>query len=495
MSLLKRLKKSYQKENTQFIVIDKEGLIVDSDNILFVTKKKTSVSDIHPFFSTINTCEDNRFTCVHLNIENTNLICDVQVNYINTKHCLIILSDFSSHYTSFQSLAQLRNETAIASEITEIKNKLLLEKEDFKNKFIANFSHEIVNPIMSIMTFGNMLDKTNLTSEQKDYTHVINDSAYHLKNMINDVLDLSKIETNNFNIENKRFSLKKLINTIKKEYKVRCKEKGVDFKVSYGETMPNYVVSDKTKIHQILKNLLNNALKFTNEGYIAINIQQVYRRARQLTFSIAITDTGTGIAKENQAKIFERFNRLDNANEKQGSGLGLTIVKEIVSLMNGTIELESKTNKGTTFTVFIRAKTPLTGYSKKLTLSKEKQLHQNAKILLVDDDLRIQLSIFKILSKNKNFYLDISNNGEEAAKLVKKNNYDLIIIDYNMPKLNGIEASRIIKKTNQNLPIILISGSYLNNDLLKFKGTYYDHILKKPFDEEALLNSIYLCIK
>ena len=184
MSLLKKLKKSYQKKNTQFIVIDNKGVIIENDNTLFVAELSTPIHDVHPFFLSLNPFEESSYTCVHLDINTTNLICDIELKPINEKYSLIILSDFSKHYNSFQSLAQLRNETAIASEITELKNKALKEREEFKNKFISNFSHEIISPIMSIMTFGNMLNKTKLTIEQEDYINVINTSTYHLKSIL-----------------------------------------------------------------------------------------------------------------------------------------------------------------------------------------------------------------------------------------------------------------------------------------------------------------------
>ena len=164
-------------------------------------------------------------------------------------------------------------------------------------------------------------------------------------------------------------------------------------------------------------------------------------------------------------------------------------------MLNGTIEVESESGVGTTFTVNIRAKTPLTDINKKKIIHKEEDLPKDLKLLLVDNNLRDQLSIFKILAKNKNFYLDISSNGLEAIELIKKNNYDLVLMDYYMPKLDGVKTSKAIKKIDQDLPILLITGSYINKKLLDFQDVYYKHILNKPFDEETLINSIYMCVK
>jgi len=497
MSTLKDLKLSYQKKNTQFIIVDNKGKVLESDHTLFSLTDLPKIETIHPFFLSIDLKIKNKFTCVHLNILNKTLICDIEIKPIEDDNTLLILSDFSEHYNSFQSLAQSRNENAISTEVISKDNTLLKEKDTFKNKFISNFSHETISPLMSIMTFVNALKKTKLTKEQGDYINVISNSSYHLKAMINDVLDLSKIETGNLEINNIRFSLKKLIKNIDTEFAHRCKQKGLLFNTIYDDTMPNYIVSDKTRIYQIIKNLLENALKYTDKGEISLKIKPIYRHARNLTFSIEVKDTGTGISKENQQNIFDRFMRLENAKKYQGAGLGLTIIKEILPLLNGTIDLESEKNLGTTFTVNLKTKTPLNQLSHKKGKRpiQDKTNSNQLNLLIVDNNLADQLSIFKILASNKSFYLDIATNGKEAIDLVNTKTYDLILMDYNMPKLNGIKVSKSIKKINKNLSIILMTGSYISKDLSQYKGIYYDKILNKPFDEETLINSIYMCLK
>ena len=497
MSILNKLKASHQKINTQYLIIDLNGTVLECDNILFKVTLQTPIGDIHPFFLSIDPTENNRFTCVHLNIKDEQYICDIEIQPIDDMYCMIVLSDFSMHFNSFQSLAQKRNETAIISEITKIDNELLLEQQKFKNRFIANFSHEITSPIMSILTFSNLLKNTKLIGNQKDYSDVINTSAYHLKNMVSDILDLSKIETGNLTIENKKFSLKRLIKVIESEYNIKCLQKGITFNIKYDDVMPNYIVSDKTRIHQIIKNLLDNALKFTHDGQITIKISSIYKRARNLTFSIQVSDTGIGISEDKQPMIFNRFTKLDTVKENQntGTGLGLTIVKELTELLNGNIEVESEVNKGTSFSIHLRVRTPLNDAKEKHDIVKKNDNELNSvKLLLVENNLNDQLSIFKILAKSKTFYLDIANSGKEAINLVKNNTYDIILMDYNMPKLNGAETSKTIKKINEELPILLITGTLITKSIFKHKGRYFKNILSKPFDEEDLLKAINECI-
>ena len=494
MSILKDLKLSHQKKNTQFILIDNKGKVLESDSTLFKVQALSQISDIHPFFLSIDTTTNNQFTCVHLDIMSAHLICDVQLKQVDN-NTLIILSDFSKHYNSFQSLAQSRNEGAISSELVQLNNQLLIEKESFKNTFIANFGHEIISPIMSIMTFTNVLSKTNISKEQQDYINVINNSAYHLKAMINDVLDLSKIETGNLEIINKRFSLKKLIRAIETEYRFRCKQKGLSFKINYDDYMPNYIVSDKTRIEQVINNLLDNAIKYTEKGIISLEILKIYRHARNITFSIIVKDSGSGIDKQDQQLIFERFTRLENAKQSNGVGLGLTIVKEIIALNNGSITVESELNKGTILTLNIKTRTPLNNITERKNKVEKQITSSNYKILLVENNITDQLSIFKILANNKDFYLDIADNGQDAIKLVKANSYDLLLVDYNMPKLDGLKTSKAINKIDKNTPIVLITGSYINENLRQFEGKYFKRILNKPFDEETLINSIYMNLK
>lgn len=500
---LKNIKSSHQATNTQFVIFNSNGVVLESDNVLFSIQQKSKLATIHPFFENIVdmvTPEGISFSCVHLNIAEKSLTCDVEIKPIENDTYLLILIDFSKHYESFQSLAQSRNENAITSEILTIKNEVLKEKEAFKNKFIDNFSHEIISPITSIIAFTNLMQGTKLNKEQKEYIDVITSSSLHLKSMINDVLDISKLNIGKLEIHNEQFNLRKLLSQITSEYNYKCAQKQLDFNVIIDDSIPTYIESDNTKIRQLIKNLLDNALKFTKTGSINLKVEKIFSRAQRITLAFIIEDTGSGIKIEDQEAIFKRFNRLENANHIEGVGLGLSIVKEITELLGGTISLKSEPKKGSTFTINIKAKCPVTQEVKKQKNSKKlfQKNKQKYQVLIVEDNELHQLTIFKILAKTNNYYLDIVSNGGEAIEAVKKSYYDVILMDYKMPILNGLEAAKAIRNLSDNkknnIPIIIATGAHICTELLSQKGKDINDIITKPFDEDMFLGVIENCL-
>lgn len=495
MKTLKDLRDTYLKKNTQFIITNKVGKVIESDNVLFRCKQGVQLSEIHPFFISLETNVSDHaseFTCVHLDIANTSFICDISIKK-QEDNILVIITDFSKHYNSFQSLAQSRNETAISSEFIEVENFLLNKKGEFKNQFLENFNHELVTPVLSLLTFSNMLKKTPLSVEQKEYLEIIESSSGILKAMINDIFDITKVETGNLDITNKRFSIKRLIKVIKEDYSKKFKSKNLKLKVIYDEYMPNYIVSDKLRIHQIITNLLDNALKYTPSGTVTLSIEAIYRRARKLTYTIKVIDTGIGIAPEHHDYIFERFSRLVTSNNIPGNGLGLSITKELVRLMQGDIHLESSLGTGSVFVVTLRTTTPLKDPKKKNNKKVSDDLSVKKEILLVEDSYSDQLSIFKILASTKKFYIDIVTDGKEAIKLKKQKDYDLILMDYKLDSIDGLEASKTINISKKGkTPIILISGLKIKKAILDHYKPYINTVLHKPFDPKTLLELIDL---
>lgn len=507
--MLERIKQSYQANNTQFIIVNKKGFVLESDHTLFTAKTNSLLSSFHPFFEHITDIIDQdqlNFSCVHLKTDRKEFICDINISHLEKNTFLIIITDFSQHYQSFQSLAQSRNENAIEKEILSISNQVLKEKEIFKDQFIANFSHEIKSPITSIITFAKLLKKSKLNDEQREYLDVISSSGQHLKSIINDILDISKIETGKLTLLIECFNFKNLINQVIAEYSLKCSDKNLTFINHIDNDLPEYIESDKTRMRQIIKNLLDNAIKFTKKGSISFTIKTQNKRAGKISFSIEIADTGMGIEKIHQENIFARFNRLENIQNIEGVGLGLSIVKEMTQLLEGDISLKSEPNIGSTFTINLKAKYPLIDNeslldkkkktSKAKALKRKKSKHQ---ILLVDDNNDHQLSIFKILAQSNQYFLDIVNNGFEAIESVKKNHYDLILMDYKMPLLNGLDATRALKnlsdKKKNTIPIILVTGNLINQRVLLQKEALFIDIVEKPFEEETLLNAIEKAVK
>ena len=509
MTLLE-LKQSYQAQNTQFFTIDSKGDVIESDNNLFNIEAQAVISKIHPFFDglpeLLSESATLNFSCVHLKINNIELVCDIDIEKITPILYSIIITDFSKHYRSFQSLVQSRNETAIKSESLVIKNELLEEKEAFKNKFIENFSHEVKNPITSIVSFYSLLKDTKLTTQQKEYLNVIKSSSFHLKSIINDILDISKIETGKLEIMSKRLNFSTLIAQITSQYTLACHKKSLKFDVTIDKNIPTYIISDETRILQLMQNILDNAIKFTSKGSVSLEVKNIYHRAQNMILSIIVKDTGIGIPEKDRDYIFKRFNRLESSKNIEGVGLGLTVVNEIVKLMNGDLTFESEPNKGSTFTLNIKVNSTiiqpkLKKENKQVSFKQgfNNKTKRKQNILLVEDNTNHQLSIFKILASTKRYYLDIVSNGLDAIKAINKSNYDLVLMDFVMPTLNGLETSKAIKnfsdKQKKDIPIILITGSLIDSELLNKKGIYFYDIIEKPFEKETLINTIQSCIK
>ena len=498
MKSINDLRSLYQEKNTQFVLLNQDGEILDSDNILFEATSGLSIQDLHPFFISLisSLTEDTiTFTCVHLEIKDQLFICDVNFKKLDDHRFLLILSDFSEHYNSFQSLAQSRNETAIGAELIELDNYLLSKKEAFKNNFIANFNHELVSPIQSILAFSNMLNKTHLSHEQKDYLEIITDSSIALKSMVNDIFDLSKIETGILDINNNRFSFKRLIKVIGEEYKQKCKSSGLNFKIIYADDMPTYIVSDKLRLRQIITNLLDNAIKFTPTGTITISIEQEYKRGRKLTFSIKVIDTGIGIDSKYYDFIFGRFNKLEQSKQTSGNGLGLAITKDIVKLMDGEIHVKSEVNTGSVFTATVRTTTPLIDRKQKQTLKTKENSEERFELLLVEDNYADQLSLFKILAQSKRYFIDIAMDGNEAIKLHKQKHYDLIVMNYNLKLTDGFEAAKLINTNAKKItPILILTGLKIDEKIQQHYQPYYKEIIYKPFEAESLIETITLHI-
>lgn len=510
--MLETYRGTYFHPRTQFITIDESGIVLESDDVLFSLKEGDEISVISPFFEGLSSYfdvqEDNdiKFTCVHL--ENSNgkeYTCDIEFKTFTKKQpTLIIIHDFSDHYKYYQEVAQSRNESVINSQVLELKNKYLKEKEDFKNTFIANFSHELRNPLTGVTAFCSVLEKTNMTMAQQDYVEVIKSSADHLKNMIGDILEMSKIEVGKLTIEDELFDLHKLVEMLEFTYTVKAKQKNIAFEVDFDEKIPKYIEGDKTRIKQVFENLIENAFKFTSTGKVTFSISQNQRRARKVNLNISVKDTGIGIPPEKLDIIFNSFTQLNNPQKHSGTGLGLAIVQGLVELMDGKITVESEESVGSTFKINISFKYPInqenTSLEKKSDaenknfLSKEKY-----NILLAEDSELAQMAVLKILAQEGHFFLDIISNGEDVIESMIHNEYDLILMDIRMPGTSGDELTKMIRslpvQNCKTIPILALTANLYDDDKRRYKKMGMNDIIEKPFDEKTLLKKIYKHLK
>ena len=502
--MLESYKEQFLYPKVQFIVISGEGKILASDDILFPFAEKENIADCHPFFESILPLMEPKedalsFSCVHIGEK----ICDINCRTFKDKHPLITIHDLSEHYESLQTVAQKRNETLIESEILTLQNTYLKEKEAFKRTFIANFSHEIRNPLTGVFSFTEMLEKTSLSDEQFDLVEVIKSLCQDLNIMINDILDLSKIEVGKFVVNNEIFDFSELLHSTEFIYTTKARQKNLNFRMHVDKKLPKYIEGDKTRIKQILTNVIENAIKFTEKVDIYLHITLNHKRANKANIQFRITDTGIGIPKEAIHDIFTSFSQVHKDNKYPGTGLGLTIVKNLVTLMQGDISAESEPGRGTNISFNLKLRFPL-HYKETARKEKvEKKVLFNTKkkynILLVEDNKISQIIVLKILSSQGSFFLDIAENGTQAMERTEETRYDLILLDIRLPDVTGYELAPALRnhaeKKHTKTPIIALSGSMLGDGKQKYRKAGINDALQKPFQEQQLLQKLHKHLK
>ncbi|OHX64381.1 response regulator [Flammeovirga pacifica] len=366
-----------------------------------------------------------------------------------------------------------------------------IETAKVKERFIANTSHELRTPMNAIIGLSNLLTKTPLLPKQSEFIHAIKTSAENLLVVINDVLDISKIESEKLEIEHIEFDLKDRIKSFVRSLEIRATEKNILLNHKWNEDIHPTLIGDPYRLNQILTNLVSNAIKFTNYGEvtldISIDVDKTNENNQQVLFKVI--DTGEGIPKEKHDKIFEGFSQADASVTRKfgGTGLGLTISKSLIELMGGEISLESEVGVGTTFTVSIPfEKCSIINDDTSLILSQEDVDWSDFNVLLVEDNQFNQLLADNIL-KQWNLNVDISDNGKIATEVLRNKSYDVILMDIQMPEMDGIEATQYIRNTLQiGTPIIALTANAMKSDLDYYKEIGMDTTVTKPFQQEDL---------
>ncbi len=358
-----------------------------------------------------------------------------------------------------------------------------------KSQFLANMSHEIRTPMNAIIGFTEVILQDEKDEIKIDKLNLIKDSAGYLMNIINDILDLSKIEFGKIKVKIATFSIDKLLVVISGLFQNNSHKKGLYFKINKSETVPEFINSDKQKIFQILTNVINNAIKFTDNGGVTLNVDY---QDNQMIFEII--DTGIGISSEDYEKIFENFQQIESHHQlkAQGTGLGLAITKNFIEMLHGKISVESELAKGAKFTIQI----PITVFdlnnlsdiNKETAISKQLNM---MKILIAEDNVinqKLMLHIFKRI----NVDFTIVNNGEEALDFLDSNWADLVILDIQMPILDGVETVKLIRKDNRlkNIPVIALTAQAMPGDKEAFLEAGFSDFLSKPVDTKVLKDKI-----
>ncbi|MCK4788391.1 MAG: response regulator, partial [Desulfobacteraceae bacterium] len=355
-----------------------------------------------------------------------------------------------------------------------------------KSSFLASTSHEIRTPMNAIIGMGELLLDTPLTGIQKEYLSMLTVSANNLMDIINDVLDMSKIETGHLEIEKTAFDLWDIVESVGVSLGAMAARKGLEFLCRIDPETPRYVVGDPMRLRQILINLAGNSVKFTEQGEVVVGVQVAEKKGDDLLLYFSVRDTGIGIPKEKQAAVFESFMQAEASTTRKygGTGLGLTISKQLVELMGGKIGIESEPEKGTTF--YFDIPTTVCEMPEEATKSRtiESALKGKAfRILLAEDNLINQKLAVRILEK-QGWQPVVANNGKEAVELYEKEGFDLILMDVQMPEMDGLEATTEIRKKEENterhIPIIAITANAFEEDKKRCLAAGMDAYTTKP---------------
>ncbi len=381
-----------------------------------------------------------------------------------------------------------------------------IEANAQKDRLIADVSHELRTPLNGIVGMVSLLSKTDLNEKQKDFVRVIEKSSGLLMSLINDILDHAKLSSGETKLDDVDFNLLKLVKNVSELFEHQASEKGLVFSIKLSESLPKFIRSDKRKISQILINLLNNAIKFTETGSVNLKVESSNLDKKGFhSISFSVIDTGIGIPISKTQSVFKPFAQADKSDSRKygGTGLGLSIVKSFVELLNGEVSFTSKENKGSIFTVKIEvkaAKSEFEELEKKAFETSVSEISKNSaySVLIVEDNL-VNQKITKLMLQNSGFKVSVASDGTEAIKSAKKHFYDLILMDYNMPKLNGIEATKGIRKLQLGDHKTSFINGLTANALDEAKNEAYnsgmDDYITKPVDEKTLIETIKKYLK
>jgi len=404
-------------------------------------------------------------------------------------------------------IVRVRMDITELNKMEEAKRKAEHERQvamnalKFKQQFLSNMSHEIRTPLTAIIGFTDEMLKSDLDAQQSEYISAIKVSSDALLSIVNDILDLAKVDAGKMTFNEKAFHLDACVRNMLLLFETKVQQKNLSLVKKYASDIPPMLIGDSLRLNQILLNLIGNAVKFTTEGEICVNVKLVSEDEQKALIEISVSDTGIGIEPENLENIFDTFQQANPRTTQLygGTGLGLSIVKQLVEAQGGTITVTSREGEGSTFSVTLPFRKPENSYKKllpKIGVEIPKPVEivpvKNEDIrILVAEDIELNQALMTVILKNMGFKADIVSNGKLAVEMLQKNRYDIVLMDLHMPVMNGFEATQYIRKQlGHDIPIIALTADVTTTDIEKIRAENMNDYTTKPINLETLYSKI-----
>ncbi|WP_159947174.1 ATP-binding response regulator [Polaribacter septentrionalilitoris] len=491
------------------ITTDFSGIIKTIDAGNFV-KKEFEVNQLIyttcPFLEgTLEAIEKNQSFLLEgmvIASDNNEFNVDIEI-FKNDDNIVILIHNRTNVYKYVDQLNQNRNDIFFIKREIVKKNKELdrLRKiadkaNEEKSRFLAIMSHEIRNPLNSILGYAEMISSEKLSKNVAQYIKNLSSAGKNLKVIVDDILDLSRIEAGKLALVSEEVSINEIIKNCENDFQHQQKNNGVSLVFKVTENVPKIVLGDTVRIYQILSNLISNAIKFTEKGSVTTKVDVISEDDKTVSIQFTVADSGRGMSKEQTQKIFEEYqqNKISDNRIKGGAGLGLAIVNRLINAMNGNISVESKLDFGTTFFVKIPFLKPIK--NKKFCSEQETKKTiinlKDRKILVADDDV-LNLTIVQHFLTKEKAKITLVKDGLEALSKIKKEHFDVILLDIYMPNLTGEELILKVNdftEFNKNTPVLALTANSTEEDVKRYLEIGFSGIISKPFTSAMFLEKI-----